>query len=215
MKSIIRFIRMTFVGGILFLVPIIVIVAVVGKALVIVDNIISPMAAHLPSIIGNAPPKVLAGVILVLICFFAGIFARTVVAGRFVRRLETSFLSNLPGYEFMKGIGEGFLGVESKHTHEVVLAWVEESWQFGFLMERIDDGHVAVFLPGAPSPTSGSVYFLTEDRIRPIELPAGSAMKCLKQLGTGANDLLRGQLSAPGTGSPPESRGRGEISIAT
>jgi uncharacterized membrane protein len=39
----------------------------------------------------------------------------------------------------------------------VVLARIEDSWQIAFLVERLEGGHVAVFMPGVPNPLSGSV----------------------------------------------------------
>jgi uncharacterized membrane protein len=157
MKGFFKFVRVTLTGGILFLVPVIVILAVIDKALVMANKIVSPLAKHSP--IGFATPKLLAGVLLIVICFLAGIFARAAVAKKFTGWLETTLLSMLPGYEFLKGIGENVLGAESALSHNVVLAWIEDSWQLGFLVERLEGGHLAVFIPGAPNPHSGSVYF--------------------------------------------------------
>jgi uncharacterized membrane protein len=51
---------------------------------------------------------------------------------------------------------------------------------------------VAVFVPGAPNPLSGSVYFMPQDRIKAVDIPASGAMKCLRRVGAGSNALLRG-----------------------
>ena len=67
---------------------------------------------------------------------------------------------------------------------------IEEAWQIGFLMERVEDDHYAVFVPGAPSIWSGSVYFMTEERFQRINISRAEAMKCLRQLGEGTNALL-------------------------
>jgi uncharacterized membrane protein len=72
------------------------------------------------------------------------------------------------------------------------LARIEDAWQMAFLVERIEGGHVAVFVPGAPNPLSGSLFFLPEDRIKPAHIPPAAALKCLKRLGAGSNVLLRG-----------------------
>jgi uncharacterized membrane protein len=188
-----RFLRTTLAGGILFLVPVIVLFIIVEKALKVARQIVSPLAAHLPiqSVLGLETPKVLAIALLVLVCFLAGLVARARAAKRMVSWLETSFLTNLPGYEFLKGMGEGLLGAETQQTYEVVLARIEDAWQLAFLIERLEKGHLAVFVPGAPNPRSGSVYFLTNDRIKPINLSTQAAMKCLKRLGAGSNALLQ------------------------
>ena len=193
MKNLLQFLRTTLVGGILFLVPILVVVFLVEKALVLAHKIVAPLAEHLPieSLLGLKTPVFLAVALLVLFCFIAGLFARTVVARRSTLWLETSVLAHLPGYEFFKSVGANFLGAEDKGAYPVVLARIEDAWQLAFLVERLADGQVAVFVPGVPNPQSGSVYYLTEDRIKPTDIPAAAALKCLKRSGVGSKELLR------------------------
>ena len=194
MKRILQFLRTTLVGGLLFLVPIVVLVVVLGKALALAHKVVDPLAEHIPihSVIGLRTPMLLAIVLIALFCSLAGILARTPFAKRIVRSLETAVLVNVPGYEFLKSMGEGMLGVEKQTGHQPVLARIEDAWQIAFLVERLADGHVAVFVPGAPNPLSGSVYFLTPDRIKVVDIPASGAMKCLRRVGAGSNALLRG-----------------------
>ena len=77
---------------------------------------------------------------------------------------------------------------------KVVLARIEDAWQLALLVERVDETHVAVFVPGAPDPKSGSVYLLTDDRVKPMDVPIREAMKCIKGLGVGSRALLSGRL---------------------
>jgi uncharacterized membrane protein len=157
------------------------------------------------SSIGLDAPVILAIALLVLFCFIAGVFARTALAKKAITWLETTVLSNLPGYEFIKNLSGNLLGDETKQTYPVVLARIEDAWQLAFLMERMEGGHVAVFIPGVPSPQSGSVYFMTEDRIQLMDIPTQAAMKCMKRYGLGANALLGAQLKVlAATTSQPE-----------
>ena len=212
MQRAFNFVRVTLIGGIFFLVPVIVMVAVIQKALVIANKLVTPLAKLIP--FGFATPKLLAAVLLVAICFVAGILARVAVARKITGWLETTLLSNLPGYEFLKRIGQSALGVESEESHKVVLVGRGDSWQLGFLIERLEMGYLAVFIPGAPNPHSGSIQFLKEDRVRPIEVPEQSALKILKRLGAGASTLLASQMNVPASGSPPEGNARHEASTA-
>src|SRR5439155_24568062 len=97
-----HFLRTTLVGGILFLVPIVVVLIVLNKALAIAHKLVDPLAARLPfeSLIGFRTPLVLAITLLVIFCFVTGLFARTALAKRSVGWLESSVLSNVPGYQF-------------------------------------------------------------------------------------------------------------------
>jgi uncharacterized membrane protein len=74
----------------------------------------------------------------------------------------------------------------------VVLPQIEDAWQGAFRVERLEGGHVAVFVPGAPNPLSGSLYFMTQDRIKAVDIPAAGAMKCLRRVGAGSSALLHG-----------------------
>jgi uncharacterized membrane protein len=193
MKPLLQFLRTTLAGGVLFLVPIIVLIVILGKAGDIAHKLVDPLAARLlfESLIGLRTPVALVIGLIVLFCFLAGCFARTALAQRIVRTLETAVLSNVPGYEFFKSVGEGMLGGKPTVAHETVLARIEDAWQFDFLVERLENGSIAVFIPGAPNPYSGAVYFMTADRVRPAAIPLAAAMKCLKRLGAGSNALLR------------------------
>ena len=205
MKPKLKFIRTTLVGGILFLVPIIVVVIILGKALAIARQIVGPLAAQLPmkSAIGLETPKLLAIALLILFCFLTGVIARAAIAQKAINWLELTVLSNLPGYEFIKLVTGNLLGSGQQQMHQVVLARIEDCWQIAFLIERLEGGHVAVFVPGAPSPQSGSVYFMTEDRVRLVDIPSAAAMKCLKRYGLGANALLGSRLNC----QPPSIKG--------
>jgi uncharacterized membrane protein len=198
MKSLLQFLRTTFVGGILFLVPIIVLGVIVERALVLAGKVMAPVADRLPvhTVIGLGVPLLLAVVALVLFCFLAGFFARTALAQRLVNQLEGSVLSNLPGYYFLKGTGESMLGVDRAGPHPVVLARFAGSSQLGFQIEALENGLVAVFIPNAPDPHAGTVHFLAADRVTPLAVSPGAAFRCLKRLGAGSRSLLAG--AAPG-----------------
>ncbi len=191
-----RFFRTTVVGGVVFLIPIVVLLVVIGKAFGLVHKAMAPLARMIPvqTVAGIPTPRLLAVAAIVLFCFLAGLFARTRFAKRLVGWLESALLSNIPGYSFMKSMGESIAGVESAKAHEVVLARIEDAWQIAFLVERIPGGQVAVFVPGAPDPWSGSLYLMTEDRIKHLDVPLSAALKCVKRLGMGSSELVRGGL---------------------
>lgn len=188
--------KTTLVGGVMFLAPLVVLLIIIEKALEFAKRMIAPVAEHLPvaSILGLRTPWLLALALILGFCFFAGVFARTSVAKRFVSWLESAILGNLPGYSLMKSLGGELTGADGSQAPPVVLARIEDAWQLAFLVDRIEGGHVAVFVPDAPSPWSGSVFFMTEDRIRPVTISAKDALKCIRRLGMGANELLRMKL---------------------
>jgi uncharacterized membrane protein len=193
----VSFMRTTVLGGLLFLFPIVFVVAILGKALEVTNKLSAPLAGLLPidSIGGLAVVKLLALVILVLICFLAGLAARTPLAKQFVKSLETNVLGRIPAYTLLKSKAESVLRPEDIGGMCPVLGRFDDSWQLAFEIERMAGGKVVVFLPGAPDPWSGSVCVMTEDRITPLDLTLKSAADILKRLGKGSTGALREPLS--------------------
>jgi uncharacterized membrane protein len=201
MKPLLRFLRTTLVGGILFLVPIIVLFLFLDRGMVLALKVVEPLSEHLPvhSVIGLRTPVLLAAGVLVLFCFLAGFFARTGLAKKLVAWLESSVLSSVPGYQILKSVGESALGVEHEGVYPVVLVRMDDNWQLAFRVDVLEGGLVAVFVPNAPDPRTGSVYFVTPDRVTPTGISPGRAVKLIKRLGAGSKALIRG---VPG-GAPP------------
>jgi uncharacterized membrane protein len=192
-----RFIRTTVLGGLLFLFPIVFVVAIIGKALEITNKLSAPLAGLLSvdSIGGLAVVELLALVILVLICFLAGLAARTALAGKLAQSLETKVLGKIPAYTLLKSKAESVLRPEDIADMCPVLGRFDDSWQLAFEIERMAGGKVVVFLPGAPDPWSGSVCVMTEDRITPLDMTVKSAADIMKRLGKGSTGALRDPLS--------------------
>ncbi|MCK7517524.1 MAG: hypothetical protein MZV64_07275 [Ignavibacteriales bacterium] len=62
------------------------------------------------------------------------------------------------------------------------------------MIEEIEGENFAVYIPGIPSPLSGSLYFLEKNRIKKTNIPMKDAMKCMRGLGKGSNDLVKDYL---------------------
>jgi uncharacterized membrane protein len=190
------FIRTTVLGGLIFLLPIVFVVVIIGKALEITNKLFAPLAGLLPidSIGGLAVVKVIGFVILVLLCSFAGLAARTALAGKYMQTLETKVLGKIPAYSLLKSKAESVLRPEDIGGIRTILLRLDDLWQLAFEIERIE-GKIVVFLPGAPDPWSGSVCIVTEDRITPLDLTVKSAADIMKRLGKGSTGALRDPLS--------------------
>jgi uncharacterized membrane protein len=191
-----RFLKTTVLGGILFLVPIIIFIAVIGKALMITKKLATPLAGLLivDSVGGTAVLELLALAILVLICFLAGMAAKTPLAGKFVQSLEANVLDKIPAYALLKGKTQSVVSPEGTEGMSPVIARFDDSWQLALEIERIGGGKAVIFLPGAPDPWSGSVCVVTEDRITPLDLTVKSVDNLMKRLGKGSTDALHNQL---------------------
>lgn len=192
----VKFFKTTVIGGIVFLVPVIVFIAVVGKAMKWAKKFAAPISTLIPidSFGDIAVVNIVALIIVILICFLAGLAARTAFARKIVDSLESKILSKLPVYELMKSKMSAIVQAEKADSMKPVLARFDDSWQIALEVERINGGIVTVYVPGAPDPWSGSVCYMTEDRIQPIDVKLPPVLRTLKVLGKGSNDHLRTYL---------------------
>lgn len=196
MKKNIQILRTTVVGGALFLVPFVILTIILGKALQIARAIVMPLAERLPvkSVIGVELPLLMGIVILLLVCFLAGLFARMRTAKKLVNLLETNLLSNIPGYTFVKNLGEEFAGGASTQNYQSVLVQFDDNGQIGFLVEHVEGGKVVVFIPDAPNPWSGGVFIFDESQVTLLDEASTVAFQALRRLGAGTGDLIRDEL---------------------
>lgn len=196
MNSILKIIKATFLGGILFLAPLILLVVLFEKGYHIVQKITVPIVNSLPrvKVMGFALQEVIGVIIIIVICFIAGLLAKTVYAKKLVQKIEDNILSLVPGYVFIKNMNENIMGLESKDDLKVILVPTDAGWQFAFLIEQITDNEFTVFIPDAPNPWSGSVVFVDKKDIREIEITQKQALAFIRKLGYDSKELLKNKL---------------------
>jgi len=195
MKSLVNFLKTTIVGGIVFLIPVVLIVIVFGKALALVQHISKAIAHLIPldTVAQIAIADIIGLLLLAIVCFLAGLIARTSLASRTVQRAEANFLWHLPGYAFTKGITDSLSSEEGVSSLQPVSCRLDDSWQIGFEVERLSDGRVVVYLPGAPNPWSGSILLIDADRVDVLDTTMMAAVSCLRKLGHGTGQLFSGK----------------------
>jgi uncharacterized membrane protein len=187
------FLKTTCLGGIVFLVPIVLFIAVIDQALSIVASLAAPIAAVFPvSSIGDlAIVHIVALVILLFACFLAGLAAKTAIAGNIVDSLEANILDKIPAYALMKMKAGSMLSVDDAGDMVPVLVKFDDFWQMGFEVEKLDQERCLVFLPGAPDPWSGSVRVVLSNRITKLDTNITAVTIMMKALGKGSSQALR------------------------
>lgn len=197
MKNIISFVKTTLVGGFFLVIPIVLFALIIDKILEILRKLVSPITDLIPveTIAGITVSRIIALLTLLLLCFIAGLLAKTKKADDLKKWIEDKVLSKIPGYTLLKGMTESAVGMESEDLKDVVLVDIEEVWQIGFLMDEIDDELSSVYIPGAPNPMSGDVFLIKKERLKKLDLPGISAMKIYKKLGLDARAILNGNIS--------------------
>ncbi len=191
MKTIAHFVQTTILGGVFFLAPIVVLVVILAKAFDYAKKGLNAVLVHVPAAaeLSAGAATALSITIVLLVCLLAGLAAHTVIAERLVNALESSLLSKIPGYDYLKQESASALGVAEIAELPVVFVPMEGGWQLGVQTEALSEGLVSIFVPGAPDPHSGSVFFFPTDTIRPAGITMATALSCLRRCGARSSAL--------------------------
>jgi uncharacterized membrane protein len=175
----------------------VVLVMVIGKAVGAMQVVAAPMAAFFPSdsVGGIATANLVALLVIVLMCFAAGMFARLSLAKRVVEGLENSVMMKIPGYSFMRSM------VRSVDDNDLaglkpVLVNSGDTARIAFEIERLADGRHVIYLPSPPSPMSGLVQVYPTEQIVYLDVPATSVVDWVQQYGRGTDQLINKQMGA-------------------
>ncbi len=185
--------RTTLLGGLMFLVPVVFIAIILTKAFQLSMAVAKPVDAVIPieSFAGVALVNILAVAVIILVCFLAGLVARTAILGRRVERIDNLMIDAVPTYAIVKAVLSGAADPDNLDTVlKPVLVRFDDYDQIAFERER-DQSKATLFLPGSPSAWSGSVVMVELSRVTDLNLKPHEAMKLLRVLG-------RGSLNAAG-----------------
>ena len=130
--------------------------------------------------------------LLLLLCFGAGLLARAAAGQAFAERFEARLQTLYPRYSVIKAMSQGLHGALGQRVLKPVMAQFDDHELIAFDIERLDDGRVVLYLPGAPDAWSGSVVLVAPDRVQPLNIDAAELAKAMQGLGLGTAALLRG-----------------------
>jgi len=192
MKNLLKLVKTTVLGGVVFLVPLVVAGLLLTKALLVLRELAQPFGLMIPN---DRPGGVLLinlclFSVLLLICFLGGVAAKSSFGRGIGEWLEQHLLNAIPGYAFVKGVTESVAKTESTSgSFTPVLARFDDNAVLAFEVERGPKGGVVVYLPGAPNPWSGSIAHVDAERVQALDLSMTEAIKLIQQLGHGGADL--------------------------
>jgi uncharacterized membrane protein len=192
MKAIASLVKSTAIGGVVFLLPLVLAVVVFGKAFNIVKTVSTPVANLISAerVAGYAVADLLALTVLLVVTVLAGLLARSPVFDDFYRKIDAIILQLIPGYSYIKGMTGSISDSDAEQSLKPVAAIQDDTVLIGYEVERLTDGWVAVYLPGAPDARSGSVGYFTDDRIVPLDTDFAGIASCLKTLGRGSKKII-------------------------
>ena len=186
-------VRDLIVDGVLLALPIAAVFFLLVKAIRLVAKVTAPVAALTPPgrLFGIGIADVLAVLGLVVALAMLGALARLRMARQFTAALERSVLHRIPGYRVLKSSLSSYSGSQDADGLRPALVSFDDNTVLGMVVEWSDDadGLVTVFVPGAPSTTSGSVMVVERRRVTLLEGSTAGALRSLSRLGEGLQKL--------------------------
>jgi uncharacterized membrane protein len=199
MKAFAEFTRTTLIGGVLIVLPIYVSILLLAKSLAIVVKLLSPVTAQIPEAMQFR--QIIASLILIAVCFIAGIMARTGLGRRAQLAVERHLLNRIPGYALVRGLAARMAGRQEDDMFAVALVEMGDGLVMAFVVERHDDGAFTVFVPSVPTPAAGAVFIVPKERVHLVDVAFAKAASVVSKWGAGARDLravmMKGMSSTP------------------
>lgn len=189
----IKFIKTTAIGGLVFLIPFILLVIILTKVFELLLIIAKPLGDLIPldRIGGIALANILVVLMIVFICFIAGILS----TGLYMKKLQHGIVDNilikLPGYVIIKGFMDSIKKTEeaSENFIPIIVAF-DDSEQLCFEIERLANEKVVVYIPGAPNPWSGTISYVDNTRVKHLNISIKDAVKNIQSLGLGTDVII-------------------------
>ncbi|WP_165836401.1 DUF502 domain-containing protein [Taibaiella soli] len=164
---------------------------IVGKAVGIMRKLVHPIVEQLDERFNLRFENLVVAAAIIAICFLAGMLAHIRAAKKVVSSVENNVLSHMPGYSFMKSFGADMMGQGNDNDWKPVTVRLDDSWQIGFLIDDISEDVCAVFIPDAPKPWSGTITYVTNDRIKILNITQKQAVDYLRVLGRGMHSMIK------------------------
>ena len=194
MEKIKSFLRTTFFGGFLVVLPIIVLIFVLGWLYQTLTEKIRPLTNILieTARFSELVASIAAVVLILLIFFIVGLIVQTRLGRYLVHLLEERILKRIPLYKIIRETIVQLFGGEKMIFKSVALVrpFSNETMITAFITDESTNGYTTVFVPSAPAPTGGYIYHLKNKYVIKLDYPVDQAMKTVLSLGAGSKEFL-------------------------
>jgi len=194
MEKIKAFLRTTFFGGFLVVLPIIVLIFVLGWFYDFLTEKIKPITHILieTARLSEFFASVTAAVIILLLFFIVGLIVQTRLGKFGVHVIEERLLKRIPLYRIIKETVIQLFGGEKLIFKSVALIRPFENSTMitAFITDESLNGYTTVFVPSAPAPTGGYIYHVKNEFVIRVDYPIEQAMKTVLSLGAGSREMI-------------------------
>lgn len=198
--------RNTVLVGLVLVIPVSLAILGVAKVAEFLHAVASLFAgAFLPQrFVGVLVVDVIVALIFVLLCYLAGLLAGKAWGRKLQGTAEALIVRFFPGFSLIKTYLNSLReGEDWGEKYLPVVVRFDDYEQLAFEMQRTAGDHVLVYLPGAPTPWSGSIVQVSADRVARSPLHFREAVLAIQQLGGQSADTMHAKIEE----SPPTAGG--------
>ena len=195
-KQILSFVKATTLGGLLILLPVVLIVRLLAEAMDLAIAVATPIADLFPqgTLDDSKFPRLLAVGLIVVTAFVLGLLARC-KPGRWMGLwIERGLLLPLPGYRAIKSLTRSLGNPEQAEGFKpALLVSADGQKELAYRIEDHGDGQATVMLPWAPTSMAGSVKIVKRDQVELLSVGLAEITQVLTHWGVGTRAALHPQ----------------------
>lgn len=190
------FLLTTVIGGLVVIVPLSLLVIIFGDLFATLVELTRPVAAHLPfnQLLNTVIVTSVAIVGIFMICFVTGLIVRTSWGMTGKDWFERVLLNRVPMYSTIKNLTHRFVGEEGKQFSPAEIDLYNSGCSvLGAIVEELDDGRLALFVPVTPAATVGQIYLVPANRVKRLDASLGATINSITEWGIGSRELFTKQ----------------------
>lgn len=195
MSGLKQFIKTTFVGGFLVVLPVVILLLVLNWVFESLRGYIKPVTNLVieTTKTNEYVAALLAFILIILVFFLVGLFIKTEMGKVGFSAFENKFLRKIFGYKIIKETVVQLFGEEKTIFKAVALVKLfgNETKMTAFVTDEHDNGSYTVFIPSGPAPTAGFVYHVKKEQIEILDVPVEQALRSILSLGAGSKKMLK------------------------
>jgi len=183
-----KIIRNHIITGFIFLMPVLISIAVIGKfwgKLLQAGNKVSKLF-RIDTLLGSSGDAIIAVILLLVLCVVAGFLVKLTVFKRMSDWLDNKLAGFIPGYNELRKETEIKIGKAPKEeVFETCLVHTQEHWKPAYLIDVADNGDATVFLTAAPTFNTGKMAIIPAGSYKKLKIDSQTLNVYLNKLGKG------------------------------
>ena len=178
-------------GIILFLLPVLLLFFILGKAISIVQKLMLPIKKHLPTerVFGVGLLTLISLVLILFVCYLAGMLIERKRVKRLITKLEDNILVYIPGYSIIKAQTSEIVSEAVAHWQPVLMG-DDGDWKMGVLLDQQPNGLCLIFFPEPPDAKSGEMKLVHESKLKKLNMPVNKMIKIIRKYGKSEDAFL-------------------------